>query len=45
LLNALLNGPRGDHVVDLRSEADGLYQGFDDLLVVEQIVERQLTFL
>jgi len=31
--------------VDLRSEADGLYQGFDDLLVVEQIVERQLTFL
>jgi len=37
--------PRRDVLVDLFRETDGLYQGDDDLLVVEQIVEGQLTVL
>ena len=45
LLDALVKGPGGDDLVDLPHKAHGLLEGNDDLLVVEQIVEGQLTVL
>lgn len=38
----LRNRPGGDEVIDSRHETDGLAQGDDDLLVVLDIVVRQL---
>lgn len=38
----LRNRPGGDQLVDLGHQADGLAQGDDDLLVVLDIVVRQL---
>ena len=39
----LRNRPGGDEVIDFGHEADGLVQSDDDLLVVLDIVVRQLS--